>query len=174
MQPYSMKYSIVLVKSTNLLSSEYFRRLKINEMLTIRSLKIDSVSLYILGLFYNKNDVSKYLSYAREKGFKDSYIVTQYEINTVSKSLVNPDSEIRQITGKILYTIQLKAARQPINMNLFKGIDGVREIASADGYYRYVFGEFSSYKKAKAAIVTFHESGYKDAFIRDLNLLIHK
>jgi hypothetical protein len=128
----------------------------------------------VLGVFNNKSDASKYLNYARERGFKDSYIVSQYEINTTSKSLVNPDTGIRQISGKILYTIQLKAARKPIDMNLFKGIDGVREIASPDGYYRYVTGEYISYKKAMAAVAAFHESGYNDAFIRDLNLLLHK
>lgn len=174
MQPYSIKYSIVLTRSENPLSPNHFRKLKINEMLIVRSLKIDSVSLYILGIFNNKNDASKYLSYAKEKGYKDAYIVTQYEINTASKSLVNPDTEIRWISGQILYTIQLKASREPLNMKIFKGVDGVREIASPDGYYRYVFGEFSSYKKAKTAIVTLNESGYEDAFIRDLNLLLHK
>jgi len=173
-QPYSMNYLIVLTRSAKLLSSEHFRNLKINEMLSIRSLKIDSVSVYYIGLFYNKSDASRYLSYSREKGFKDSYIVTQYEINTAAKTLINPNSELRQNTGKIVYTIQLKAARQPIDLSEFKGIEGVREIASSDGYYRYIFGVFNSFNKAKDAIVTFLETGYEDAFIRDLTLLLNE
>ena len=104
-QPYSMKYSIILIKTRENLATSYFRSLKMNEIHFIRSIKIDSVSLYILGVFYNKNDALKYLSYAKEKGFKDAYIINQYEINNVSKSLINPESESRQITGKIVYTI---------------------------------------------------------------------
>jgi len=104
-QPYSMKYSIILIKTRENLATSYFRSLKMNEMHFIRSIKIDSVSLYILGVFYNKNDALKYLSYAKEKGFKDANIVNQYEINNASKSLINPESESRQITGKIVYTI---------------------------------------------------------------------
>jgi outer membrane protein OmpA-like peptidoglycan-associated protein len=173
-QPYSIKYSIVLIKTIKNLSPEYFNSLKMNDMHFIRSIKIDSVSLYILGVFYNRKDVSKYLGYVKEKGFQDAYIVNQYEINSLSKSLINPDSGIRQITGRITYTIQLKAAIERINLKIFKGIEGVREIASVDGYYRYVYGEYSSFTKAKAELVKFQESGYKDAFIRELNLLIHK
>ena len=173
-QPYSMKYSIILLKTRENLATDYFGSLKMNEMHFIRSIKIDSVSLYFIGLFYNKNDASKYLSYAKENGFKDAYIVNQYEINNASKSLITAERESRQITGKIVYTIQLKASRQPLNMNQFKGIDGVREIASDDGYYRYVYGEYNTLTKAKAALVPFHESGFKNAFILELNLPIHE
>jgi outer membrane protein OmpA-like peptidoglycan-associated protein/tetratricopeptide (TPR) repeat protein len=169
-QPYSMKYSIVLLKSEENFTSGYFRNLKMNEMLFISSMKIDSVSLYILGLFYNKNDASKYLVYAKEKGFKDAYIVNQYEINKASKSLMNPVSDNR----KIIYIIQLKATREPTNIDQFKGIDGVREIACDDGFYRYIYGEYNSFTKAKAALAPFLKLGYRDAFVRELNLLIQK
>jgi outer membrane protein OmpA-like peptidoglycan-associated protein len=171
-QPYSMKYRIVLIKTRNNLASGYFNNLKVSNMHFIRSIKIDSVSLYVIGIFYNKNDASKYLSYAKGKGYKDAYIVTQYEINSASKSLIGDDLKTRLTTGKTVYTIQLKAALLPINMKQFKGIDGVREIASDDGYYRYVIGEYNSFTKAKAALAPFVESGFKDAFIRELNLLI--
>ncbi|MBK7628497.1 MAG: OmpA family protein [Bacteroidales bacterium] len=174
-QPSSMKYSIVLMRAAKTVPSGYFRNLKIDETHFIRSLQIDSVTLYTLGLFYNRSDASKYLQYAKEKGFNDSYIVSQYEINSESKSLIDPNAGSRQAgTGKTVYTIQLKAARQPIKLKEFRGIDGIREIISEDGYYRYVTGEFSSFKKAKTALTPLVESGYKDAFIRELNLLINK
>jgi len=172
-QPYSMRFSIVLTRATHPISSEQFTDLKLNQMLTIQSLKIDSLSIYYIGLFNNKYDALKYLSYARGKGFKNSFIVTQSEINTAAKNLGRLDISSPGIGGEVIYTIQLKASRQKINMNLFKDIDGVREIASSDGYYRYVFGEFRSIDKAKEAVVSVNKSGYKDAFIRDLYLLLH-
>jgi outer membrane protein OmpA-like peptidoglycan-associated protein len=172
-QPYSLRYNIILAKSPEPLPSDHFRSLKINEMLSIRSLKIDSISLYYIGHFYNRNDAYKFLSYARERGFVNSYIVTQSEINTGAKNLISPDNTSGRSGREIIYTIQLKAARQKINLNSFKDLDGVREIASPDGYYRYVYGEFRSLDKAREAVVSANKSGYKDAFIRDLYLLLH-
>jgi outer membrane protein OmpA-like peptidoglycan-associated protein/tetratricopeptide (TPR) repeat protein len=173
--PSSMKYSIILIRTTKSLPSDHFKNLKIDETHFIKTLKIDSVTLYTLGLFYNRSDASKYLLYAKEKGFSESFIVSQYEINSESKSLIDPDAGIRQAySGNIIYTIQLIATRKPIKMKEFKNIEGVREIFSEDGYYRYVTGEFTSFKKAKTALAPFIRSGYKDAFIRELNLLINK
>lgn len=173
-QPFSMKYSIVLIKTRQNLGPDYFRPLKMNEMHFIKSVKTDSVSLYVIGLFYNKNDALKYLVYAKENGFKNAYIVNQYEINIAQESLNNPETESSAIAGNKIYTIQLKASKQQLNLNLFKEIDGVSEIFSDDGYYRYVYGKYSSFKKAKAELVHIQESGFKNAFIRELNLLIKK
>jgi outer membrane protein OmpA-like peptidoglycan-associated protein len=173
-QPFSMKYSIVLKKAKGNLPENYFNALKINDMQVIRSIKADTLTLYTLGLFYNKFDASKYLGYARENGFKDAYLVNQYEINNSSESIKFQKNEIGPTTGKSIYTIQLKASKRPLNMNLFKGFEGVKEVASTDGYYRYVFGEYSSFREAKTALVRFHESGFETAFIRDFNSLLSK
>ncbi|MCX6255511.1 MAG: hypothetical protein NTV31_13660, partial [Bacteroidia bacterium] len=173
-QPYSMKYSIILMRTREKLGPEYFGSLKMNEMYFIRQITTDSVTFYTLGLFYNKIDASKYVGYAKENGFKDAYIVNQYEIDSASDSISNVETDSRQITDKIVYTIQLKASRQPLNMEMFKGTDGVREIVSADGYYRYICGEYKSFTNAKVALDRFHESGFKEAFIREFNLLINK
>ncbi|MBI5010998.1 MAG: OmpA family protein, partial [Bacteroidia bacterium] len=172
-QPYSLRYSIVLARSVDPLPTEQFRNLEIKELSAIRSLVIDSLNIYYIGIFHNRTDALKYLSYAMEKGFGNSYIVTQSEINSASKSLINSEITLRRGAVGTIYTIQLKAARQKINMNVFKDIKGVKEIASPDGYYRYVVGEYNSLNKAKEAIVSVNKSGYKDAFIRDLSLLLH-
>jgi hypothetical protein len=94
------------------------------------------------------------------------YFLTIYPENS------NPSA--RNISGKIVYTIQLKAARTQINMKEFEGVAGIREIYSEDDYYRYVTGEFSSFRKAKTALAPLQESKYKDAFIRELNYLLKK
>jgi outer membrane protein OmpA-like peptidoglycan-associated protein len=173
-QPSSIKYSIVLVRTTDLLPSGYFRNLKIDETQFIRTIKIDSISLYTLGVFYNRSDAAKYLVYVKEKGFSDAYSVNQYEINNESKSLIESSQDKRQTTAKKVYTIQLKAAKKPMNMIEFRGIDGVKEIFCEDGYYRYVVGEFNSIKKARTALAPYTKTGFRDAFIRELNLLIKK
>jgi septal ring-binding cell division protein DamX len=125
-------------------------------------------------MFYDKIDALKYLVYAKENGFKEAYIVNQYEINVAQESLNNPETGSSAIAGNKVYTIQLKASKQQLKLNQFKGIDGVSEIFSDDGYYRYVYGKYSSFKKAKDELVYIQESGFKNAFIRELNLLINK
>jgi len=146
----------------------HFNRFELTEMHFINSVLIDSASVYYVGVFYNKNDASKYLEYAKGQGFKDAFIVTQYEINDKSKSLIGEVQNINLISKKI-YTIQLKASLKPLNMNQFKEIDGVREVASDDGYLRYIYGEYNSFTKAKAALLSIQESGFRNAFIREVN-----
>jgi outer membrane protein OmpA-like peptidoglycan-associated protein len=173
-QPNSLKYSIVLLKATKNIASDYFTKLKIDEFHLIRLIKTNSFSLYLIGIFYNKNDASKYLVYAKDKGFKEAYIVTQYEINGLSPSLVNPETNKSQITNNKLYTIQLSASKQRLNMKQFERIDGVKEMASDDGYYKYVYGEYRSFIEAKDALGHIQDSGFKKAFIKALNLQNNK
>jgi outer membrane protein OmpA-like peptidoglycan-associated protein len=173
-QPFSMKYSIVLVKTKQNLAPDYFRTLKMNEMHFIKPIKTDSVSLYVLGLFYNKTDALKYLIYVKESGFKDAYLINQYELKVSQELMSTPEAVSGQTAGEKVYTIQLKASKSQLNMNLFKGIVGVSEVFSDDGYYRYVYGKFSSFTKAKTELVHLQETGFKNAFIREFNSLTHK
>jgi hypothetical protein len=76
-------------------------------------------------------------------------------------------------SGKI-YTIQVKASRNALNMRLFRDFKDIREIYSEDGYYRYVTGEYTQLSQAKEAIKPIMDAGFSDAFIRELNLLIIK
>jgi hypothetical protein len=173
-QPFSMKYSIVLIKTSHTLAPDYFSALKMNEMHFIRTVKKDFVSFYILSLFYNRNDALQYLDYAKENGFKDAYIVNQYEINTSADSLYKNETISGEKTAEKIYTIQLKASKVQLSMKLFKGVEGVNEIFSDDGYYRYVHGNFSSFSNAKAELIRMQDSGFTNAFIRDLNSITDK
>jgi hypothetical protein len=145
-----------------------------NGMQFIRTIDLDSIMIYALGVFYNKPDAIKYLAYAKEKGYLDAYVVNHYDLNSVTKSVARLTPIVSHAGGKKIYTIQLKAKRSPINMSQFKKFSDVREILGEDGYYRYVTGEYDQYSKAKEALARYIEGGFKDAFIRELNLLIIK
>ncbi len=172
--PSSMRYSIVLTKSVRELPDEHFSSLSLEGRLFLRSVKSDSVSQYVLGVFYNRTDAAKYLSYAADKGFGGAYIINQYELDGESRSLYSRIPVISNTTGKKTYTIQLKAARSAVKMNTFKETKGVREIAGEDGFYRYITGEYSTLAGAKEALKALRDEGYKDAFIRELSLLTGK
>jgi predicted CXXCH cytochrome family protein len=87
---------------------------------------------------------------------------------------VRPESESSRVAGKVAYVIQLMAAQEHLKMSRFKGIDGVREINSEDGYYRYVYGEYSSSAKAKTDLTRIQESGFKNAFVKKMSSLNNK
>jgi predicted CXXCH cytochrome family protein len=87
---------------------------------------------------------------------------------------VKAENQKKQSPVKTVYTIQLLASKTHVNMSRFKGINGVREIVSPDGYFRYVCGEYNATVNANSDLVHFHETGYKNAFIRELNSLIKK
>jgi outer membrane protein OmpA-like peptidoglycan-associated protein len=173
-QPYTMKYSIVLVKTKENLYSGYFSSLIKDEMLFVRTIKMDTLTMYALGVFYNRPDAVKYLGYAREKGLKDAYIVNQYDLDSESKALsVAVSGEKPAITQRV-YTIQIKATKNPLDISkVFPGLEGVREIRTDDGFYKYVYGEYTSISKAKAALIPILED-FSDAFVREINVLINK
>jgi outer membrane protein OmpA-like peptidoglycan-associated protein/tetratricopeptide (TPR) repeat protein len=170
----SMKYSIVLIKTKEKLPPGSFEDLKLGGILFVRSVESDSISLYALGLFYNRPDAIKYLGYVKGMGYNNAYIVNQYYLNNETKSLKRIAPIVTLTEGKRIYTIQLKASKSPLNIEQFSAIKDVREILGDDGYYRYVVGEYSELSKAKEAVIPIHEAGFKDAFIRELNILVTK
>jgi outer membrane protein OmpA-like peptidoglycan-associated protein len=170
----SMKYSIVLIKTTEKLQPEYFDILKLDGMLFIRTVQVDSIIAYAVGLFYNKNDAIRYLGYSKEKGFSEAYIINHYDLNKVTRETARLIPVVSSTTGSKIYTIQVKASRSALNMRLFKEYKDIREIYSDDGYYRYVTGEYDQISKAKEALKSIKEAGFSDAFIRELNLLLNK
>ena len=170
----AMKYSLILKKSEEKLQPEYFDNLELDARLFIRTVPLDSLFVYAVGLFYNKPDAIRYLAYAKEKGYLDAYIINHYDLNKVTKEAARLMPIVSGTSGSKIYTIQVKASRNSLNMRLFRDIGDIREIYSEDGYYRYVTGEYSQLAKAKEALAQIKDAGFSDAFIRELNLLIIK
>ena len=56
-------------------------------------------------------------------------------------------------------------------MDEWPNIPGIREIQGSDGYYRYITGEYKGYSVAQDALETLQNSGFKNAFIKEINLL---
>jgi outer membrane protein OmpA-like peptidoglycan-associated protein len=174
-QPFSMRYSIVLLKSAKKVPPSYFSALTKDDLLFIRTIESDSLSMHALGVFYNKFDALKYLEYARTKGFDSAYILNQYELENESNTIINPKAKriaLNKIDQKV-YTIQLRATRNPLNINsMFSGLEEVNEVKTTDGLYKYYYGEYLELSKAKEALLSIKKLGYEDAFIRNLYLLM--
>jgi outer membrane protein OmpA-like peptidoglycan-associated protein len=168
--PSSIKYSIVLLRTKENLSPNYFAGLIKNDMLFVRTIKMDTVSMYILGLFYNKSDAQKYLDYLREYGLDKAYIVNQYELDNETNAIINTDTNASvSQTNNWGYTVQAKATRNKLNISqVFPGIEGITEILADDGYYKYFYGKYKTLSKAKEGLLFIKKSGFEDAFIRSV------
>ena len=71
------------------------------------------------------------------------------------------------------YTIQLRASKNSLNFKrIFSGLEGVNEIKANDGFYKYYYGKYVTLSKAKEALLELKKSGFEDAFIRNLYLLM--
>jgi outer membrane protein OmpA-like peptidoglycan-associated protein len=77
----SVRYSIILKKTTERLSPDYFKNLNLNGLQLINITPAGSGTIYSVGVFYNKSDADRYLTFARAKGFADASVVTQYEMD---------------------------------------------------------------------------------------------
>ncbi|MCK7461975.1 MAG: hypothetical protein MZU84_07930 [Sphingobacterium sp.] len=120
----AMKYGLILKKSVEKLQPEYFDNLEMDSRLFIRTVPLDSLFVYAVGLFYNKPDAIRYLAYAKEKGYLDAYIINHYDLNKVTKEAASLMPIISGTSGDKIYTIQVKATRNPVNMRLFRDIAG--------------------------------------------------
>ncbi len=173
-QPSSMKFSIVLMQTKDKLYPGYFSNLIKDEMLFVRTIMTDSLNLYVLGVFYNRPDAVNYLGYLRENGMKDAYIINQYDLDNASEKLNAVVSTEKMVLTRRVFAIQLKATKSPIDISrVFPGYEGVKEIATEDGFYKYVFGEFDSIAKAREVLADVKKE-FDDAFIREINVQVNK
>lgn len=171
---YSLKYSIVLLKSEQKLPTGYFSKIIRDETLFIRPVEGENTTLYTLGVFFNNPDAVTYLGYVRENGFKDAYIVNQYDLDNVSESELRVRTVETPAPSKRVFTIQLKATKNPVDISkVFPGYEGVKEIKADDGFFKYYFGEFTSFTKAKEALVPVLKE-FNDAFIREIEVPVEK
>ncbi|NVO11585.1 MAG: PD40 domain-containing protein [Bacteroidales bacterium] len=69
-----------------------------------------------------------------------------------------------------MFTIQLMSHKTSVDLSTFKNISGITESKGNDGIFRYYVGSFSSSKDAKGYLNSIIELGYKDAFIKKVEV----
>lgn len=169
-QPSSLKYSIVLMATKEKLYPGYFSNLIKDEMLFVKTIETGSLNLYALGVFYNRSDAVTYLGYLKGVGLDKAYIINQYDLEGSAPE--QPETQTIQdpLLTRRVFTIQLKATRTPIDSRkIFPGYAGVKEVVADDGFYKYLYGEYTSIAKAKEALEDVKKD-YGDAFIREINV----
>jgi outer membrane protein OmpA-like peptidoglycan-associated protein len=168
-QPNSLRYSIVLAQTNKKLYPKDFSLLTKNNLLFIKEIQTDSITMYVLSVFFNKTDAIKFLDYAKENGFENAYILNQYELDRVSEPDGNHvDKSVLNQDKQKIYTIQLKATLKSLDIDkVFKELKGISEIKTS-GFYKYYYGEYRDLAKAREVLKSVKKLGYKDAFIKDI------
>lgn len=91
------------------------------------------------------------------------------EMKASNKSQIKPLAQLTSNDGQpLLYTIQIVATRQKVDLKEFKDLIGVRECRLPDGLYHYTKGEFKTRKEAEAVCLELWEMGYVNAWIRPI------
>jgi outer membrane protein OmpA-like peptidoglycan-associated protein len=167
-QSYSMRFSIVLLKTKSILDPAYFNQYIKDGTLFINTIQTDTLNYYTLGVFSSRPDAEKYVEYLKASGLKDAYIINQNDLEDQSAAIAKPVPVVKNTYTRKVFTIQLMATKGRIDIdNRFRGYKGVREIVQGDGLYRYIYGEFISISKAKDALASARKD-FSDAFIKEM------
>lgn len=155
-------YTVQVMALYNPVDISYFKY--VNDILVYYN-EVDLFYRYTTGRFDNKNE-----AYAH----RDDLIRKGYPNDLFIKKVLKASSE-KQIGNKIYYTVQLKATKLPLdNRTMFRDYPGVRETKEIDGLYHYLWGRYSTYAEAKTALSGVKEEEFKDAFVREINVLVKK
>ncbi len=123
------------------------------------------------GYFKNLNNVDITLTsdniYRYSAGSSESVEVAMEILKDVQQKGYNK-AYIRIDKIKPTFTIQLLALRNPVETSYFKDLTDIEILKGADGWYRYVYGRFSSKEDALNDLQRINTLGYKDAFVKKI------
>ena len=121
---------------------------------------------YTSGIFDSKEEAYSHWLELINKGYEEDLFVKKV-------SRIPGD---KPVTSRKYFTIQLKCTKTPLNINNeFPKFKGIRETKEIDGLYHYLFGRYETYSEAKTILNNItKEDGFKDAFVREINVMVNK
>lgn len=119
----------------------------------------------LYGNFDTYEAASSELERVWNAGFSDAFITGQPGATREkgSPDAVNAGSEV--------YTIQVVALRTQVGSNYFSRLDDIRVVEGDDGFFRYIYGEYTNLGEARNELERIRSLGYQDAFIRNIKNL---
>jgi tetratricopeptide (TPR) repeat protein len=120
---------------------------------------------YTTGIFKVKAEAYAHRDDLFSKGYPDDLFIKKVTRGTGEKA----------VPIQKYYSIQLKATSAPLDINTtFAGLKGVRETKEIDGKYHYLYGRYTSADEAKTVLQRKQIIEFKDAFVREISILIKK
>ena len=155
-------YTVQVMALYNPVDISYFRY--VSDIRVFYS-ETDLFYRYTTGIFTNKDDAYAHRDDLINKGYPDDLFIKKVTRMTGEKP----------VPSRKYYSIQLKATSTPVDMKTtFAGLKGVRETQEIDGMYHYLYGQYTSEAEAKSVIQRKQIMEFKDAFIREISILIKK
>ena len=139
-------YAVQLMALREDIGASYFKNIDNIEITT----SPDGFYRYSVGSTESMKEAMETLKRVRELGYTNAYV------------------RIDKLAA--VYTIQLMAQKNPVNLSTFQNIPGVNEQKGNDGIYRYQVGSFSSILDAKKTLTDIYGAGYKKAFIKKVGV----
>jgi len=109
----------------------------------------DGFYRYTIGFTTSYEEAQKLRLKINEQGYRDAFI------------------KENQFTAN--YTIQFMALIVPVELTYFKNLSTFSVTKGADDFYRYTFGYFSTYDKAKSMLESIKYFGYEGAFVKKID-----
>ncbi len=120
---------------------------------------------YTTGIFTVKDEAYAHRDNLFSKGYPDDLFIKK----------VTRMSEEKAVPSQKYFTIQLKATSARLDIkSTFPGLTGVRETEEIDGMYHYLYGRYTSAAEANTVMKRKQIMEFKDAFVRQIDILIKK
>lgn len=165
----NLSYYVLIEKQKDKLPDHYFEQYEALKDFPIKQHK-NSEYVYTLGNTKEKSELIKIFNTILELGFDNAEIISSYDLQNILHQNKTRSEVMNLDHSNALFGIQLKALQKSVNVKTFEPLE-VKEIKCLDGYYRYIYGEYNSFKKAKEKLNEIIEKGYTDAFVVNLNQL---
>lgn len=165
-------YTVMLMQSPKPLSPGYFTKYVKDSIPNVWLYQTTDNYIYAVGQFKSKSRALSILNHAIDAGFSNAVIITSDDLQVMQTQAIARKKLIQhkpKIAESDLYTIQLIALRNPVDMKFFNSIDGVNEYKGNDGIFRYYVGQIKGLKEAKQFKTEIAAKGFPDAFIVPLN-----
>ena len=158
------RYSIIIEENEEFVKFSNYDNLK-PILKTISAQPTQTGFIYYGGDFKKQSEASKALNEIIAKGYQNAKVVDYFYLNKLNKFVVT-----NTVDWPRKFTIQLKACDKQVIMDA-KFIDGVKEVKTKDGYYRYTYKEFTDLNIANEELKKMVEKGFVDAFIIEISKL---
>ena len=91
---------------------------------------------------------------------------TSFAVKVILPKKERSETENKELSNKVFICIQIGASTDTQKEDKkFNSVDGIKRIKGKDGYTRFVVGNYSSIKSAKAQLNQLKSNGYKDCFL---------
>lgn len=156
------KYYVILDE----VSAETYRHANESMNTLISLYETERKNIYAAGEFTTRRQASEYLN-ELIADYPESRIVTEEEFQYLLKPVIQ---DVSRVKGP--FTIQILAVKNPVSIDSFEKPEGITQIQSSDGIYRYIFGVYDEFEEASDKLADFVLEGYTDCFVLPLNRLI--